>query len=163
MTLPDDPMRRAAARQALERAVRLLAMREHGRCELKRKLLQRGLDAGSVRAALDECERLGYIDDRRAAELFARSRARQGFGPRSVRQGLQRRGFDTRLIASVLAPYTGEAAQNAAARSAAQKKLRQLRPDQDPRRRKEKLYRFLAARGFSPRAARQAVLDTSSD
>ncbi len=161
--MSESPLQQAAVRSALNSAAAMLARRDHSCRELREKLRRRGFDGPVARAAVDECLRLGYIDEPGAARRFDESRARRGYGPRYTRRALQKHGYDAALIEEALAPYATEARQAADARRALEKKLRSGRPDRDPRRRKEKLYRFLCNRGFSPRVVRRLLLDGVTD
>jgi len=150
---------RAVLRRALNSAAAILTRRDHSRKELRDKLVARGFDGATARATVDECQRLGYIDELGAAQRFAENRARRGYGPRYIRRALKKYGYENTLIEAVLAPCAKEARQMADARRALEKKLKSSRLDPDPRRRNEKLYRFLCNRGFSPQVVRRLLLD----
>lgn len=119
----DDPRRPLFAR-----ALRVLAAREHGREELRKKLLippvprrQRyGIDkkSGNNRAVqakaappdadmledvLDALEREGYLSDERFAESFVNQRARRGHGPLRIKHDLQQKAVSSELIADAFA------------------------------------------------------------
>ncbi|GAB4168205.1 MAG: hypothetical protein Fur0039_06330 [Rhodocyclaceae bacterium] len=83
-----------------ERALGLLARREHSRAELARKLA-RDADAGEIDAALDRLEREGYLSDERFAEAFVASRCAR-YGLARLRSDLRRRGVREPLIGEVL-------------------------------------------------------------
>ncbi len=161
--MSESPLQQAAVRSALNRAAAILARRDHSCKELRDKLRQRGFDGPVARAAVDECLRLGYIDEPGAARRFAESRARRGYGPGYTRRALQKHGYDAALIEEALAPYATEDRQAADARRALEKKLKSARLDRDPRRRNEKLYRFLCNRGFSPQVVRRLLLDENQE
>jgi len=84
-----------------ERALRLLARREHSRFELTRKLGQAGFAAADIAPLLDEFEQKNWLSDRRFAESYvADHRARAG----SVKLAydLRQRGLSDNIIESVL-------------------------------------------------------------
>ena len=84
-----------------ERALRLLARREHSRFELARKLGQTGFDSQSIVALLDEFENKNWLSDRRFAESYvADHRARAG----SVKLAydLRQRGVSDTITEDVL-------------------------------------------------------------
>jgi regulatory protein len=84
-----------------ERALRLLARREHSRAELARKLEQAGFEAGDIQPLLDAFEEKSWLSDRRFAESYvADHRARAG----SVKLAydLRQRGIDDLIIETVL-------------------------------------------------------------
>ena len=161
--MSESPLEQAAVRSALNRAAAILARRDHSCKELRNKLRQRGFDGAAARAAVDECLRLGYIDEPAAARRFAESRARRGYGPGYTRRALLKHGYDAALVEATLAPYTAEERQAADARRALEKKRRSARLGSDPRRINEKLYRFLCNRGFSPQVVRRLLLDENQE
>jgi regulatory protein len=95
----DDRGRAAAS--AFDRAVRLLSARPHFREELRRKLIQKGHDAGEVDEALSRLAALGYLDDAALAIAEAeRLRERQGLGRRAVAARLSRKGAGRSAVAA---------------------------------------------------------------
>ncbi len=89
---------------AFEKALELLAVREHFRAELEEKLVRRGFEQPEIETALERCERLGYLDDRRAAERFVEVHVvRKGWGRRRIEQELRRRGAPADVVAEAAA------------------------------------------------------------
>jgi regulatory protein len=83
---------------AYDKALKLLARRDHFRAELADKLRTRGFDADDVEAALDRLAGLGLLDDERLARRFAELRAvDRGWGPRRLELELRARGVDRDL------------------------------------------------------------------
>lgn len=70
---------------AYQQALGLLVRREHSRRELKRKLTQRGKEAGEIEAALETLSRQDFQNDERFAQALARSRQSAGYGPIRIR------------------------------------------------------------------------------
>ena len=107
---PDtDPRQHELTEAALtERALRLLARREHSQVELRRKLLRsrasNGGEGGSadpeaqVDALLDDLVRRGLLSDMRFAEAFVRRGVDRGQGPLKIRAGLRNRGVAEDVI-----------------------------------------------------------------
>jgi regulatory protein len=56
--------------QTMNTAVRILAYRDHSKYELKRKLQQRNFASRTINSVMAECERFGYIDDKRTARVY---------------------------------------------------------------------------------------------
>ena len=84
-----------------ERALGLLARREHSRFELARKLERAGFEEADIGALLDEFEQKNWLSDRRFAESWvADHRAKAG----SVKLAfeLRQRGVAEDVIAAVL-------------------------------------------------------------
>lgn len=84
-----------------ERALRLLARREHSRAELARKLGQAGFVQQDIEAMLDEFEDKKWLSDRRFAESYvADHRARAG--SIKLTHDLRQRGVSDAVIEAVL-------------------------------------------------------------
>lgn len=84
--------------KAYERAVSLLARREHGAKELSVKLEQKGFSRTESQDALAQCQRLDLQSDERFVESFVRVRIGQGYGPLKILQELKIKGVDSDLI-----------------------------------------------------------------
>lgn len=85
-------------RQALKnKAIYLLARREHSRQELTRKLTQRGFTRNAIPLVLDELENEGLLNEQRFVTSFIRSRRARGFGPLKICAELKEHGIDRDL------------------------------------------------------------------
>lgn len=89
-----------------ERALRCLALREHSRAELARKLIGLG-DADEVSRELDRLTELGLLSDARFADAYVRAKASR-FGASRLRAELARRGVDAEQIGTTLAEQCGD-------------------------------------------------------
>lgn len=138
------------------RALRLLAMREHSRAELERKLSrvrktgEQPPDAAVLGALLDELQSLGLLDEQRFVESLVRRRQAK-YGSQRIAQELRTHGLGPDAMASLVAQQPDELAR-------ALQILRKRHPDaplsaQDRARQQ----RFLHARGFSSDVVRQAL------
>ena len=79
---------------AYDRALGLLARREHSARELKSKLARRGLDADESVAALEKLQAKDFQSDGRFGEMLVRSRIAGGYGPRWILAELKTHGID---------------------------------------------------------------------
>lgn len=84
-----------------QRAIRMLARREHTRAELARKLAPHGT-ADEIAAVLAEMQTAQLQSDSRAAESYVRSHAHR-LGAARLRQTLRTRGIAGELIDKELA------------------------------------------------------------
>lgn len=137
-----------------ENAVRLLAMREHSRLELQRKLLQKGYPESKVAQTLQYLSEQNLLSDERFTEAFIMSKRERGAGPVKIQAELQQRGIASVLISQYLDfhdPMWLEQAEEVR-----RKKYGEGLPQEYPR--KMQQARFLAGRGFSHDQIRQ-VLD----
>lgn len=85
-----------------QRAIKLLASREHSRLQLERKLGERGFEADEVAEVLTQLAAEGLQSDERFAESFVRSRIERGHGPTRIAAELRERGVDEALISDYL-------------------------------------------------------------
>lgn len=87
---------------AYDKALGLLARREHSARELRTKLARRGLDAGESDAALEKLKAKDYQSDARFGEMLVRSRIEGGYGPRWISAELRTHGIDEAQARSLL-------------------------------------------------------------
>ncbi len=133
-----------------ERALSLLARREHSRAELARKLAQHG-EADEVVALLDDLERRKQLSDARYTESLRHARSGK-YGSRRLAYELREKGVGEGLIADAVAD--AREGDLAAARAAWAKKFGALASDANERARQ---YRFLLGRGFPVEVVRRVV------
>ena len=89
-------------RTAYDKALGLLARREHSRKELKTKLRQGGYEGDETSAAINRLEEQHYQDDDRFAGVLLRSRIAQGYGPMRLRVELKSHGLADARIRELL-------------------------------------------------------------
>ena len=136
---------------ALEKAMKLLSRRALSKKELTEKLFRAGFPAEEVENAVGECCRRRFLDDSMLAEDYTSLLRARNTGSRVIRQKLQRRGLDAELGGDGLLPEEDSAQQEReAAMRALDYKWRLLSRESDPRKKREKAFRFLAGRGFPP-------------
>lgn len=73
----------------LQQALRFLSYRGHFSSELKNKLQKKGYSETEIAHALQECERLGYLDDQERKLLLIEQMRRKGYGPKRIALRLQ--------------------------------------------------------------------------
>ena len=92
-------------------ALRALRAADRSRSELDARLEQRGFADAERRRALDDLERLGYLDDARTATTRAERLAERGYGDTYIRADLERRGLPTAHALACLEPESERAAR----------------------------------------------------
>lgn len=75
-----------------QRALALLVRREHGRGELRAKLVARGISPEDAAEAVERMTAEGWQDDARFAASLARARVSAGYGPGRIRAELAGHG-----------------------------------------------------------------------
>ena len=147
---------------AYDRALGLLARREHSRRELKLKLRQKGYEGEEAGAAVDRLGDQHYQDDERFAHSLIRSRAAQGYGPMRVRAELKSHGLSDARIRALL----DEAAVDWDANALAQLRRRFGGKSSPDREEKARRAQFLLRRGFpaaTVRSVTHADVDDAAD
>ena len=149
---PDDP---GAVR---ERALRLLARREHGARELEYKLSSRGLAPEQVARIVGDLAQAGWQSDQRYVESLVRTRVSQGYGPLRIRGELEMAGVTESLVKEVLA-----ACETDWKALACQVHARKFGRQPASPAEWQKQFRHLAARGFEPSQVQAALKGAPPD
>jgi regulatory protein len=166
----------------LQRAIALLARREHSRAELARKLARPGsawrsdgpgemlspdelsdeapargageacADAAAIEAVLDKLEAKGMLSDRRFAAAVVAKRAAR-FGAQKIRQELKQSGVDDGLLQTSVAEI--RATEFERARAVWRKKFGGSIAATPAERARQ--MRFLASRGFAAEVVHRVV------
>lgn len=135
--------------RARRSALDLVAHRPRTESEVRRRLERRGFDPVTATDTVSWLRRLGYVDDAAYARQFAQERLRRrGHGPTRVRIDLMRRGVDAHLVDLAIADHADEDALREAAHRLAVDRWARLSQEQDLRKRRRKLYDYLARRGY---------------
>lgn len=117
---------------AFDAALKLLGGREKSRAQLEAALVLKGHTAQEIRAAIERCGELGYLDDQRAGTELARRLFSEDRSANDVQRRLEAKGFDPTLAETI--PHDDLAA--------AQRLLKSKRASG------VKAFRLLLARGF---------------
>ena len=83
----------SASISAYDKAIGLLARREHSARELKSKLARKGLDADESAKALSDLQAKDFQSDARFGEMLVRTRIAGGYGPRWILAELRQHGI----------------------------------------------------------------------
>ncbi|MBU0668229.1 recombination regulator RecX [Patescibacteria group bacterium] len=137
-------------------AVALLARRDYHSSVLREKLLNKGIGGEEeVEAVLQNLKKKNFINDDRYVEKFIEEQFnRRPQSIRLVKQKLVQKGIRGETVDEELKKHA--AGELTRAQTAARKKAGSLQ-NLSPLRRKEKLFRFLCARGFSQSTIMEAL------
>lgn len=136
MTEPSS--RRSGYARLLDRAIRILAMRDHSEQELRRKLVAPVMSKNGPEA-LDATP-----DDNRFVGQFIASRSRKGYGPARIRQELSQKGIARQVVDQAMRECDIDWVS--LAREQAQRKYGEPLPSAFTE--KVKVQRFLLYRGY---------------
>ena len=142
-------------KSAMEKAMRLLSRRALSERELLNKLCAAGYPFREARDAVAECRKRGYVNDEAFAADYTELLAGRCLGGRRIRLALRKRGIPADLQEEPLEAAAETEAERAS--EALAYKLRLLARETDPRRKREKAFRFLIGRGFSCESCRTAL------
>jgi regulatory protein len=133
--------------ESMAAALRLLTRSDRSANEVRRCLLARGYSAAVAQATLRRLQRLGYLNDDKAALRLAQSRlARRPLGRAALIEALKAREFgDETAVRAVRAAYYGTTEQAVAERLLSQLAAR----FQDHARETRRRAALLSARGFT--------------
>ena len=140
-----------------ERALAMLARREHTRAEMTRKLSPHSESPEQVEQLLEALVARGWLSETRFAESRANALARK-FGSRKIEHDLRRRGVSAEVVEHAVEQAQAQELDNC--RAAWQRKFGVLPQNAAERGRQ---MRFLAGRGFSAEAVRQVVKTGDAD
>jgi len=140
-----------------ERALAMLARREHTRAEMTRKLSPHSEYPEQVEQLLDALVARGWLSETRFAESRANALARK-FGSRKIEHDLRSRGVSAEVVGHAVERALAQELENC--RAAWQRKFGVLPQTAAERGRQ---MRFLAGRGFSAEAVRQVLKAGDAD
>lgn len=136
-------------KSALNTALRILTRRDHSRSELVRKLKQRGFGKEDINQAVSSCEQFDYINDERTARVYIRQLKRKGYGKKRMRLELNKKGLKGARIQHILDESVSANDEREGADRILKKNMKRFERETDALKRRDKIYRFLRARGFS--------------
>ncbi|MEI7429687.1 MAG: recombination regulator RecX [Betaproteobacteria bacterium] len=135
-----------------ERALRLLARREHSRVELARKLAAHAESAEVLELLLDDLSSRRLLSDERYVEMRMNARSAR-FGNARLSHELRLQGVAADLVETALADATNELTR---AREVWQRKFGS-RPEALDSTARARQIRFMIGRGFSGETIRQVL------
>jgi len=140
---------KAAPPDPLSAALRMLARRPYSVAEMRRALEKKFPDSSQVPKAIARLRELHYLDDKKFAEHYASSLARnRAYGRHRIRRELKAKLVDYRQIEPALQQAFGETSEPELLLQTLEKKLRTLRlPLTRPR--FHSLCQSLLRRGFN--------------
>lgn len=138
-----------------ERALNLLARREHAPAELQRKLVSRGFDADTVAKVLLQLEQDDLLSTQRYVEARVRHSLSRGDGPRKIQARLQQAGVDAPSSSQIRDDFGEEIDWLAQAREVCERRFGADLPASG----KEwsRRARFLVARGYTEDIVRKVL------
>jgi regulatory protein len=135
--------------RAKQRALDYLAHKPRTEEEVRRKLRRNDVPAPVLEDVVARLYELEYLDDEAYAQDYVRNRfSSKKYGPVRIRRELVERGIDRHTAEAAVDDLFAEKDLQAVAREHAEKRWARLSDEEDVRRRKQKVYRYLRRRGF---------------
>lgn len=135
-----------------------LSRRDHASFELKSKLIKKGYDPNNINQVLCELTEKGWIDDEQFTFSYASEKAEiNRWGPKKIRAALYKKGIKKTLADKNVELAFENLQQHQVCVDLALKKKRKFLRENDPFKRKHKIYQYLAGRGFTSRSITEAL------
>jgi len=134
--------------KVLDKAFDILSRRPHSQSELEAKLEKKEYPQEYISFAITECVRLGFINDAEFARLYCEELQFRKYGSRKIEMYMMKKGLDRDLIRQTIDESDSDDDQYERAGEALKKKMKSLSRETDPRKKREKAFRFLVSRGF---------------
>jgi regulatory protein len=136
--------------QMLQKSEAFCAYQERCSFEVIEKLKRMGAEDGEVLQVLNSLIDNKFLDDVRFAHSYAVGKLRiKHWGVNKIKQGLQLKRLDRELIAQAVSDLYEQEDYFGILKEVAERKWLELIKEKDPWTRKQKLFRFLASRGFN--------------
>ncbi|MBI3211812.1 MAG: RecX family transcriptional regulator [Simkania negevensis] len=135
---------------ALRYVYNLLAIKDHTKSELRRKLMRKKISAIAIEEVLEKVIEQGYVKEKEILKIFIESELKKGHGPAwiKVRLGKKMGKAEGKHIEVLFKAYLPDELQREKIKELIEKRTKRGEIGQ---KREEKLYRFLKGRGFEDR------------
>lgn len=143
---------------AKERAYRLLSGRDHGAEELRRKIIKRGIPDAIAEDIIVEFNRKGFLDDELYAVKFAKDKHHlKDWGPRKIKSALFKKGVSSQAIEKATLGLKDEMSPVKTCLNLVQKRRKHFLRESDLFKRKQKIFRYLAGKGYRTETIKKAL------
>lgn len=133
-----------------EACFRYLSRRDHSSFELKQKVKKKGYKEIDVELVIKNLSESGYINDEKFAAKFVEEKTELNqWGPKKIKSHLYKKGVARKIIGNVLSHKTDDLQLQHICVDLVMKRKRHFLRETDDYKRKQKIYRYLAGRGFS--------------
>lgn len=137
-------------------AFHLLKIRGRSEKELRGRLKQKKFSSAIIETTIDHLKKTRFIDDRQFARSWIQSRLTKPFGLRRISLELIQKGIDKELLREELAFAKEGFSEDAALKELIQK-CRVKYKDVESAKRRQRIFGYLARRGFSIEAIESAL------
>lgn len=141
-----------------DRCYKLLSGRDHGAEELKRKLVQKGFSPAMCEQVVAEFREKDLLNDRTYATNFAHDKYHlKQWGPKKIKSALFKKGVPKTVISDVIQELKSNIDPVDTCIELALKRRRHFLRETDLFKRKQKIFRYLAGKGYSSDKIKRAL------
>lgn len=141
-----------------DRCYKLLSGRDHGAEELKRKLVPKGFSHSMCEQVVAEFREKDLLDDRTYATKFAHDKYHlKQWGPKKIKSALFKKGVPKTVISDVIQELKNNIDPVDTCIELALKRRRHFLRESDIFKRKQKIFRYLAGKGYSSEKIKKAL------
>ncbi|OGV40365.1 MAG: hypothetical protein A2X48_23695 [Lentisphaerae bacterium GWF2_49_21] len=143
--------------KAYETSGRLLSRRPHSAGELTAKLRQRGFSPEVIGGTVSKLLSCGFLDDAKFAEAYFDELKAKGFGVMRIKMAMKKRGISDDILSEIMQGKISPDEEIEGAVAALVKRKLHFSREEDPLKRRQKMFRYLASRGFQSSVICRAV------
>lgn len=137
---------------------RYLGRRDHTGFELRRKVQKKKFSSQVVDEVLKEFESKGLLNDRVFAEKFAADKfTLNQWGPVKIKSALIKKGVRKEIAKEAIENELNNLEQDQICVDLARKRKRHFLREEDPFKRKQKIYAYLAGKGYTGTVIKKAM------
>jgi len=141
-----------------DRCYKLLSGRDHGAEELKRKLINKGFSASMCEQVVSEFRQKDLLNDRTYASKFAHDKYElKQWGPKKIKSALFKKGVPKDVIYDVISELKQKINPVDTCIELALKRRRHFLREPDSFKRSQKIFRYLAGKGYSSDKIKKAL------
>ena len=136
----------------------LLKFRPRSGKEISQRLKRKKFDPRTIAEVVTYLEEKGFINDTEFARAWLEARIKRGFGFKRIGRELSLKGIDKEILDTLIHKVKQQYCEKDAISRLAAKKWRRL-SGINPKKAKQRLFGYLARRGFPPDLIIEAIAD----
>lgn len=143
---------------AREASFRYLGRRDHASFEIKQKLKKKGFSENVIENVLEELSEKGFLNDQNFSLKFITEKSELNqWGRKKIESELYKKGIQQKTIHQTLNSFFDNLSQDQICLDLVIKRKRHFLREDDPFKRKMKIYNYLTGRGFTSTDIKKAM------
>ncbi|CAN5271882.1 recombination regulator RecX [soil metagenome] len=144
--------------KARDRGYLLLSGRDHGAEELRRKLIKKGISPEISGQVIEEFHQKNLLNDHAYARKFSQDKHHlKQWGARKIKAALYNKGVSKNVVEMAVQELDDEINQVNVCLELALKRRKHFLRETDIYKRKQKIFRYLAGKGYSPGDIQESI------